>query len=243
MLAIANAQQAPRGPRPQAPPPRPASAPRSRPQAPPPRPASAPAPARKRPAPGPQAPRPWPQSRHFTSYHPRPDVHECGTLMILLGRVPRSLTGGTRRDAMVAQARRAGMPRKVRASAGGIGGRCAIRASSAARSTSSALRATGRPRAKRQRVLHADPQVTPGPERPEHHRQGGPADPGGRPGCAGGQRRHGGGQRGHVARHPARYAHHEVAVHVATGRRPNSASSRCSAATCPRSNSSNSGTT
>ncbi len=40
------------------------------------------------------------------------------------------------------------MPRKARASAGLIGGRWASRASSAARSTSSAFRATGRPRAK-----------------------------------------------------------------------------------------------
>jgi hypothetical protein len=45
-------------------------------------------------------------------------------------------------------ATRVGIERKVRASAGGIGGRWARRARSAARSTSSALRATGRPREK-----------------------------------------------------------------------------------------------
>ena len=81
-------------------------------------------------------------------------------------------------------------PASARASPGASGGRWASPASVAARSTSSALRVTGRPRANVDRVLHADPQVTAGGQRAEQDRQRGAADPGGRPGRAGGQRGH-----------------------------------------------------
>src|SRR5580693_3820981 len=69
-------------------------------------------------------------------------------------------------------------------------------------------------------VLHADPQVASRGERTEQHGHGAPADPGRGPGRAGGQRGHRRGYRRHIPRHAARHAHHQVAVHVPAGWRP-----------------------